>query len=326
MGRLPGRCRLARQLHRLALLGLELLRGELPVRHRHAAARHQLEHGVPPLGDLGVRFEGQVLFGRRAHTFVVQLDVAGRHRIPHQVVVRRGLRQGREGRRLARRQLVERLAEVRLSGGLHAIALVAVVVVVQVGRDDPALARIVRIRPGQADRLDDLLELPLDRPRGILDEIVLEQAGADELLRDGGGTTAVASDRIQAGRHDGRRVEARVLPERLVLHCRGRVEQHRRDLLERDDLALELTEPCELGRAGPVENDDLLGQAQLLEAGDGREAVRQGRIDADCRECADDADAGEEDEDDDRQPAGGRPAGGVGTVRAARVGVRTRAG
>ena len=122
----------------------------------------------------------------------------------------------------------------------------------------PSLALEVLRHP---DRLDDLLELPLGGPgRGPGRGPRVEQAGADQLLGDRRGAAARAAQRVEPGGDDRRRVEAGVLPERLVLD-RGRgIEQDRRDLVEGDDLALEVAEPGELDLAGPVVDDDLLGE------------------------------------------------------------------
>ena len=66
--------------------------------------------------------------------------------------------------------------------------------------------------------------------------------------------------RAQAGRQDRDRIEARVVPEGLVLD-RGRgVEQDLGDLVEGHDLALGLAEACQLDLAGPVVHDRLFRQ------------------------------------------------------------------
>ena len=51
----------------------------------------------------------------------------------------------------------------------------------------------------------------------VLDEILVEQALADELLGDRRGAATAAAETVEAGRDDRQRIEARVLPERLVL-------------------------------------------------------------------------------------------------------------
>ena len=105
------------------------------------------------------------------------------------------------------------------------------------------------------------------------------------------------------------RVEAGVLPEGLVLD-RGRgVEHERWDVLEGHDIALELAEAGDLDLTGAVEEHGLLGQGvvgQLL----GRfEVAREGAIDRQRGDRGQDPDGGQEREHDDRDPAGGGPAG-----------------
>ena len=64
-------------------------------------------------------------------------------------------------------------------------------------------------------------------------------------------------------------VETRVRPEELVLdRCRG-VEHLGRDVLEGRDLTPERAEPGELDLAGPVVDDRLLLEAEVLEGGAG---------------------------------------------------------
>ena len=133
------------------------------------------------------------------------------------------------------------------------------------------------VRLGQPDRLDDLLELALGRPVRVLDEGRVEQPLADELLGDGRRATTVAAERSERRRDDGDRVEARVVPERLVLDRGGRVEQDLRDLIELDDLALGVAEARQLDLAGPVVDDRLLGQDVIRRVwlGGGRSAARE---------------------------------------------------
>ena len=66
--------------------------------------------------------------------------------------------------------------EVASDRRLHAVALVAVVVLVEVGGDDRLLALLAREVLGHPDRLDDLLELALGGPVRVLDERGVEQA------------------------------------------------------------------------------------------------------------------------------------------------------
>ncbi len=121
------------------------------------------------------------------------------------------------------------------------------------------------IRLGQADRLDDLLRLALvDR---ALEGAGREQAGAHELLGDRRAAAVVAVDGVDRGRDEARRVEARVVPERLVLDGRRRVDERGRDLVERHDIAAVVTELREEDLAGPVVDRGLRGEVQLVERG-----------------------------------------------------------
>ena len=89
-------------------------------------------------GTTSVALPGQVPSSSTATSHSVD-------RVQDEVVVRRRLRQPGEDRRLGDRQVVELLAEVRLGRGLDPVALVAVVVLVEVGGDDLLLALA---RPG----------------------------------------------------------------------------------------------------------------------------------------------------------------------------------
>ena len=73
-----------------------------------------------------------------------------------------------------------------------------------------------------------------------------QQPLADQLLGDRRGAAAVAPQRVEPGRDDRQRVEAGVLPERLVLDRGRRVEDERRDLLEGHDLAAGVAEAGQL--------------------------------------------------------------------------------
>ena len=95
--------------------------------------------------------------------------------------------------------------------------------------------------------------------------VVREQALPDELLGDRRGAARPAAERVDPRGDDADRVEARVLPEARVLDRRGGVDEDRRDVLERDDLAVELAEPRELHLVLAVPDDRLLGQHDGLE-------------------------------------------------------------
>ena len=139
--------------------------------------------------------------------------VALRRRVLREVVVRGRLRQPGEDRRLGRGELEQVVdAEVGLRRRLHAVGLVAVVVLVQVVGDDLLLAGLARVGLRQADRLDDLLDLPLERPVRILDERRVEQPLADELLGDRRRAAAAAAEAVEPGRDDRERDRSRRCP------------------------------------------------------------------------------------------------------------------
>ena len=113
---------------------------------QRAARLHQVEDVVAALDDLGVlRHDELEVRALLAFGDVVQADLVG---IAHEVVLGRGLGDRGEDRVLGQGQLVEGLAEVALGRGLHAVALVAVEVLVQVGGDDLLLARLAAGAPG----------------------------------------------------------------------------------------------------------------------------------------------------------------------------------
>ncbi len=136
------------------------------------------------------------------------------------------------------------------------------------------LAVLAREGLGQADRLDDLARLAL--VGGALERLGRQEPCADELLGDRRRATRPAGDRVEAGRHDAGRVEARVDPEVLVLDGGRGVDDLAGQLVEGDELALEVAEPGELDLAGPVVDDRLLLEidvGELAAAGSGRPAA-----------------------------------------------------
>ena len=245
--RLPALGGLRHEHDRLIAGGEQLCSGVLAVGLRGPAVLgHEGEDLVPALHD--GRIGGHHELALRALALLLAGLDALLDGVAHEVVVRGRLRQRGQRRGLGRRELAEIVdAEVRAGGRLHAVALVAVVDLVQVGGDDVLLARFAREVLGEPDRLDDLLELALGEAAPVLEQVVLEEAHPRQLLGDGRGTAAPAAQRVEAGREDGDGIEAGVLPERLVLDGRRRVEQDRRDLVELDDFALELPEAGELG-------------------------------------------------------------------------------
>src|SRR5258706_7916471 len=129
---------------------------------------------------------------------------------------------------------------------------------------------------------------------------------AHELVGDRRCAGAVAAEAVDPGGQDRERVEARVVPERLVLDRDLGVDDDRRDVRERDDLALLAAEPGQLDLVAVVD-DRLLAEAQVLEGG--RRGLEPDRV---ARERGHDPDGQEDREDrehrpdDERDPAGRR--------------------
>src|SRR5439155_26735941 len=179
--------------------------------------------------------------------------------------------------------------------GLHAVALVAVEVLVEVGGDDVLFALLAGVGLGQPERLDDLPDLPL--LAAAAERRLREQSGADELLGDRRAAARMALERVEGRRHEAAEVEAGVRPEVLVLDRRRRVEQLGRDLLEGDELALELAEPGQLDLAAAIGDPSLLVELEVgervLGVGQALAVVVVGRSDRDETRQAD--------QDEDRQ-------------------------
>ena len=127
----------------------------------------------------------------------------------------------------------------------------------------------------------------------VLDQVRVEQALTDQLLSDRRSAAVVAADRVERGRDDADRVDARVRPEGLVLD-RGRgVDQDRRDLLVGDRLAvLAAAESGELDRARAVVDDRFARLNWIFSR-----SVAGWQALAVHREHADDADQAEEGND-----------------------------
>jgi hypothetical protein len=172
MGCRPARRDLRGQGDRLLLGGSEV-RGAVRVLGHGGpvTARKQVQDGVAAGDDLRVLGDHQRSLGGRAFLVLLELVFAQLHRVAYEVVVGRGLGQSGEDGGLGRGQLGELFAEVAARGGLHAVGLIAVVVLVEVGGDDLLLALDPLEMLGDPDRLDDLLELALGRPVGVLDEV-----------------------------------------------------------------------------------------------------------------------------------------------------------
>ena len=255
MRRLPLRRGLRSEADRGVLGGFKIGGGVL-IAGENAPIRvlgERVEHVVAPLDDLDV---GRIV----GHT---ELAVGLLLGVAHQVVVRRRLRNGGQQRDLAEGQLVEigdvLDAEIAARGGHDAVAAIAVVVLVEVGGHDALLAIDAWVRIGHAHRLDDFLDLALDRSVGVAHQIWVEQALAYQLLCDGRGATGIAAQRVDDRGEHAHRVEAGIRPERLVFDRGDRVDQDRRDLVVGDDLpALAARETRQLDGARSVVDDRLL--------------------------------------------------------------------
>ncbi|MFN8518386.1 MAG: hypothetical protein U0667_03120 [Chloroflexota bacterium] len=186
--------------------------------------------------------------------------VAGvdRLRVAHQVIRAGCLRDARQDGRLGQRQLREVVdAEVAARGGLHAVAVVAIEVLVEVGGDDVFLG--VRLR--QPHGLDELQDLALgETPR---QHVLGQQPLPHQLLGDGGGAASSATDGVDRGRQDAQRVEAGVGPEGPVLH-RGRgVDEDGRELAEPDHLPRLARGEARQDHVVAVVDDRLLGDRDV---------------------------------------------------------------
>ena len=170
----PARRGLAGQFDGVVLRGGEVLRGVLIAGHRRPPLGQEVEDQVAPLDDR--RVIGNLEGGVRTLGVLLDLGRAGLLGVAHEVVVGGRLGQRGDDRGLGRGDVLELDAEVGPDGRFHAVALVAVVVLVEVGGDDLLLALDTLELLGDPDRLDDLLELSLDRPLRVLDEVLLEQA------------------------------------------------------------------------------------------------------------------------------------------------------
>jgi hypothetical protein len=260
--RRPPRGRRLRGEHDPLPLGQVVFAARVQLAGLGAVCLHQLEDVVPPDSDLAVG--GHDKLERLAvlvlNDLLVEADLLG---VGHQVELGRRLRDRGDDGMLRKAELVELLPEVAERGGLDPVQVVAVEVVVQVGRDDGLLAFVAGELLGQPDRLDDLPELavvrrPLERPIG-------QQPLANELLGDRGCATRPAGDRVEAGGDDAHRVEARVRPELLVLDGGRRVEHLVGDRVERDDLALQGAEAGQLDLPGAVVDDRRLVEIEIRE-------------------------------------------------------------
>ena len=295
MGRPPPGRDLLHELDRLVLGRLVFGRRVL-VAGQRTARLHQVQDVVAALHDLGFGRDDELELGAfAAFGDVLEADGFG---IADQVERCRRLGDRRQDRGLGEGQLLERLPEVALGGRLHAVTLVAVEVLVEVRGDDLFLALLAGEGLGQPDRLDDLADLAF--VGGALERARREQPRANELLGDGRCATGPPADRVDAGRDDGERIESGVAPEVLVLDRGGRIEHFAGDVLELHQLALEIAEAGQLDLAGPVVDDRLLLELDVVE---GRGGQREsGRI---VVVRADDGDEADERHEERAQEHGG---------------------
>ena len=124
--------------------------------------------------------------------------------------------------------MAEVLAEVPERRGLHAVALVAVEVLVEVGRHDRLLAGLARERLGQPDRLDDLADLSVVDGAG--ESVGAQEPRANELLRDRRGAAHTPGVLFVLGprRGDLGKIDPRVTPEPGVLRDQKGPHEKRR--------------------------------------------------------------------------------------------------
>ena len=110
---------------------------------------------------------------------------------------------------------------------------------------------------------------------------------AHELLGDRRAAAVVAVDGVDGGGDEADRVEAGVVPERLVLDGRGGVDEGGRDLVEGDHRPAVVAELRELDLVAPVEHGRLGREVQLVERLLGiLEVFREVRVPGDRRQCA----------------------------------------
>ncbi len=272
---------------------------------------HPVEDVIPPNDDGGVGGDDELELGAVDALFDrLGADLLG---LCRQGEGRRRLGDRGEDRRLGQGEVLEGFAEVRLRRGPDAVRLVAVEVLVHVRGDDLLLALLARELLGQPKRLDDLPDLPLLAAPG--ERAWGQETRAHELLGDRRAAARPAVDGVDRGGQEAREIEARVVPEILVLD-RGRgIEDFGRQVGERHELALALTQTGQLDLPGSVRDARLLIEVELREE-DLR--VRQtvavvavgGRHPEQRRGAR--ADEGEEQDDRDGNhgpPNGGGPAG-----------------
>ena len=131
-------------------------------------------------------------------------------RMQHRVVQRRRLREACDQRRLHHRQVLRRLREIGLRGGLDTVGVVAEVDLVHPGGEDALLRPVATELDRQAGLSDLPFERPLPRDVEVADELLRDRRAAlDDLalvqVAQGGAERCPRSRRRRAGRSGGPR-------------------------------------------------------------------------------------------------------------------------
>ena len=194
------------------------------------------------------------------HHVVVALDqgvAPVRSAVGAQVVGR--VQDGREHRGLRHRELLGRLAEVGVGGGLHAVGAATEVDGVQVALEDRFLGLLLL----HLQREERLLDLARERP------LLAEVEDLHVLLRDRRRPLRRVALRVGERRpQDALRVDAAVGVEGAVLRSDRSVLHRLRDVGERDRLTVLLGEPADLGLPARVVHEGRLRLEGLVGVGD----------------------------------------------------------
>ena len=168
-----------------------------------------------------------------------------------------------EQRALGQRQLLQRLAEVRLRGGIHAVGALAEVDLIEVHLEDLILGVVAL----DLDREHDLLELARQRA------LVREEQVARQLLGDRAAALRAAHGAARPDRRapDAPEVDAPVLVEAAILGRERGVDQRARNLPQRNRGAVLLEELVQHAAARVVDHGldrrldlrELLGRRQV---------------------------------------------------------------
>ena len=141
---------------------------------------------------------------------------------------------------------------------------------------------------------------------GSASELRAEEAHADELLADrrGARDRLAGLEVLEEGADDAAEVDARVVPEALVLRRHLGVDHDLRDVLERDLAAILDGERRELGPVGG-EDRRALRQIEVLDLGDVGQVARVRRVGA--QDADEQRERGEAERDEDDAWRRGRP-------------------